>query len=241
MTVEPNDLDKHWYDFIMIIPSWIKGCLIAILGVGLVAGLFYWYGIRSPEEFAEEKVFVAPEETEVAKEVQPEVISLPEPGEGYSYFPFDLGMGVFNLILPDGTNVLDIAGAKHFATADLGGDIFLTLQIVEVPLPAGDDCSGYTEERLEGFEHTGGFFKMTHLSGVEACVFNGTAFDSHVFEFNLIFEGYGYEFQTMSPLGNEGPYIPTGTLDLLDPGIGSATLFIFSDGFESGDTSVWSN
>lgn len=243
-------------------PFYFKGCVgifVAIVGISVA------YFILGPISFLGGDVVETQETTTTPqiptndKEPEPPeaetVIPLtkPEPGSGESYFNFDLEGATFNLILPENTQVNASGDAKdeegnltgQYYAADLGNSYFLSIQLNNIP-PAlnikQDGCTAFTEERLSDFDFEGdGFFGLRHESGTWACVYDGRAFNNNnLFELNLLHQGTSYEMQTLGISENGSTYVPRGFLDI-EISDGSTNTFIFADGFESGDTSVWSN
>ena len=209
-------------------PGWMWGLGGAII-LFLLFLLYQFFGDNL--NFAEKG---GEDNTETPKQVE---VSLPEPGEGETYFQFDVGKGTFNLILPEGITQtkLEVSPDEGFSV-DLGENRILTIYFAQESTDPGEDCGMYTETMLGNFDYSSGYYRLNHDSGSQACVLNAQVSGNHVFELGLFWNGSTYEFQTFSTAASGGPYIPRGTLSI----DGVSDQYIFVDGFESGDISSWS-
>lgn len=216
------------------IPGWVWG-----VGGAILLLLYFLYrlfgGSLNSGETQSENAIESPKQTESPKQIG---VELPEPGEGESYFQFDVGMGTFNLILPEGVSPtkLEVAPDEGYNT-DLGENRFLTVYYAKESAESGEDCGLYTEAMLGGFDYSSGYYRLNHESDAKACVLNSQVSGNHIFELGLFIGGSTYEFQSISTGASGGPYIPRGYLNLNGA---SDEMFIFADGFESGDVSAWS-
>jgi hypothetical protein len=209
------------------IPGWVWGAG----GILLLLFLLYQFfgGNLNGEEKPSEQTSGSPKQMEAG---------LPEPGEGESYFQFDLGMGTFNLILPSEVSpaMIDVAPDEGY-NVDLGENRFLVVYFANESIEPGEDCGLYTDAVLGSYDYSSGYYRLNHESGAQACVLNSQVAGNQVFELGLFWGGSTYEFHSLSTGESDGAYVPRGYLNFEGE---DNQMFIFEDGFESGDTSAWS-
>lgn len=173
-----------------------------------------------------------------------EISELPIPSEGFKTFEFVFGRANYMIIAPEETifQQEDFEGFQFF-TGQVG--LFdISGQLLQDPLLPNEDCSNYTEQYLTKITDPGvGFKKYINESGIEACSWIGEDNQIKIWDF-VIFdrnEGYGMRISTdatgeLDFSGDLDGYLLIGSMDRQEA---NAEL-LFTDGFESGDTSAWS-
>lgn len=209
-----------------------RGCLylIILFILLLLLSFFYW-----------DEIF--PGETELPESVEDiiEKIVLPIPGVGEVLLEYEADGAIFSFIVPEGTQLNTETSGTDTTTYFNYPGLDVNLFVTQDPLPVGTNCEAYNEAYLKGTTGDMAYKRIVHESGVEGCMLGSPVGSPRYLNLDVPYGGVGYGVSWSNFEGTDTSPLPTnGYLQLPTNSGELGPVLIFEDGFETGDTSVWS-